>query len=126
MAGLGDCTYIYPYLSPALEFLVWTVTRYHVSVSLTVASLRLYVACPFAFGQSSHLPSQGMAQTFSLSKEWLKLDVQIKRPCCTASPEPIAAAKYSSTVLVCSLASRFGINQHVALIKFEGGTRKRT
>jgi len=65
---------------------------------------------------SNFFREQGMAETWRANKETM-----LHR-----KSEPIAAAKYSSTVLVCSLASRFGINQHVALIKFEGGTRKRT
>jgi hypothetical protein len=39
----------------------------------------IYAHLHFGFVQYPHLPSQGMAQTFPLSKEWLKLDAQIKK-----------------------------------------------
>ena len=62
------CLYHHPYLSPGVEFLAWTDVRYHVlSGSLTEACMFTgFIQRPF--GQSPHLPYQGMAQTWRAKK----------------------------------------------------------
>lgn len=124
----------------ALEFLVWTVTRYpYISESLAAVSRllrRLYVVA-FPFGQSSHaltyLPREGMAQTFFLQRgmaETLRANKE-RQCCCTARLNLLIirvcckVLKLAQCLLVRPRASRFGIYQYVALIKFEDGIRKK-